>query len=347
MYKPIQYDNISKKEWSRFVNAHAHGNIFQTPEMYDVYNLTKNYEPVFVGVVDGAGNLVGFLLSVIQREFGGPLGALSSRCVTWGGPLISEELDKKNKDIVFDSILKEHNRIARKRAIYMQFRNLWDMTGYRKIFEREGYNYEDHLDILMDLTKGEEALWKDMNKKRRNSIRNAIKAGLIIKPVQNEKEMEVIYSVYNDVYKNAGLPLVDISMFLSSYRILKAKNMVLHLIAYYEGTPIGAISVLLFKKTMYDWYAGSFLKYRNKHPNDLLPWIAMKWGLERGYEIFDFGGAGKPEEEYGVRDFKMKFGGVVVNYGRYQNVFKKNTLRLAMGGLNMWKKVKPNWEVRK
>ncbi len=345
--KIVNINDIDREQWSQFVYEHPNGNIFQTPEMYDVYNLTKNYKPVFVGVVDGTGNLIGVLLSVIQKEFGGPLGALSSRCVTWGGPLLRMNLTNQERYQITDLILKEQTQIVKRKSIYMEFRNLWDTSSLKEIFMENDYNYEDHLDILIDLTKGEETLWKSMNKKRRNSIRNAIKEGLAVKPVENEKEIEVIYSIYNDVYKNAGLPLVDISMFASSYRILKAKNMILHLIAYYEGTPIGAISVLLFKKTMYDWYAGSFLKYRNKHPNDLLPWIAMKWGLERGYEIFDFGGAGKPEEEYGVRDFKMKFGGVVVNYGRYRNVFKKNTLRLAMRGLNMWKKVKPDWKVRK
>jgi serine/alanine adding enzyme len=32
--------------------------------------------------------------------------------------------------------------------------------------------------------------------------------------------------------------------------------------------------------------------------------------------VFDFGGAGRPDEPYGPREFKSKFGGELVDYGR-------------------------------
>ena len=34
-------------------------------------------------------------------------------------------------------------------------------------------------------------------------------------------------------------------------------------------------------------------------------------------------GAGSPDSEYGVRDFKSKFGGELVEYGRFKIVFNK------------------------
>ena len=37
-------------------------------------------------------------------------------------------------------------------------------------------------------------------------------------------------------------------------------------------------------------------------------WHTLDWGAEDGYSLNNFGGAGKPDEEYGVRDFKAKFG---------------------------------------
>jgi len=38
---------LSPDLWSSFVYNHPNGNIFQTPEMYEVYKQTKNYEPIF------------------------------------------------------------------------------------------------------------------------------------------------------------------------------------------------------------------------------------------------------------------------------------------------------------
>jgi len=37
---------------SSFVYDHPNINVFQAPEMYEVYKNTKNYEPVFLAAVD-------------------------------------------------------------------------------------------------------------------------------------------------------------------------------------------------------------------------------------------------------------------------------------------------------
>ena len=37
-------NDIDKGFWSEFVLNHPHGNIFQTSEMYEVYQNTKKYE---------------------------------------------------------------------------------------------------------------------------------------------------------------------------------------------------------------------------------------------------------------------------------------------------------------
>ena len=45
-------ESPDKTRWSEFVYNHPHGNIFQTPEMAEVYKRTKNYEPITLAVVD-------------------------------------------------------------------------------------------------------------------------------------------------------------------------------------------------------------------------------------------------------------------------------------------------------
>lgn len=46
-------------------------------------------------------------------------------------------------------------------------------------------------------------------------------------------------------------------------------------------------------------------------------YAAIEYGLKNHLKIFDFMGAGKPSEDYGVRDFKGKFGGELVEHGRF------------------------------
>ena len=95
---------------------------------------------------------------------------------------------------------------------------------------------------------------------------------------------------------------------------------VLHLVAY---VVIVVMAPGLFKDNentykdvVYGWYGGVDRAYGSYIPNELLTWHILQWGAEHGYRMYDFGGAGEPDEEYGVRDFKAKFGGELVSFGR-------------------------------
>ena len=84
-YKIINdVNNVDKKKWGEFVYNHPHGNIFQTPEMYEVYENTKNYEPVFLAVIDHNENILGTLLAVIQKEYSWFLGNFTARSMIFG-----------------------------------------------------------------------------------------------------------------------------------------------------------------------------------------------------------------------------------------------------------------------
>jgi serine/alanine adding enzyme len=95
------------------------------------------------------------------------------------------------------------------------------------------------------------------------------------------------------------------------------------------GETYAAASVeLAYKDTLYGWYGGVDRRYSSYSPNELLTWYILQWGAENGYKVYDFGGAGKPNEPYGVRDFKAKFKGELVSYGR--NIFCHAPRRLAV-----------------
>ena len=338
--KSISYENLDKNEWSKFVFDHPDGNIFQTPEMHEVYEKTKKFKPLFIGVVDNSGDILGLLISVIQKEWGGIMAGLTSRCITWGCPVIKHDLSENEKINILNFILKEQNKIVKNEAIYMEFRNLFDTTKLKPIFEQNNYNYEDELNIIIDLTKREETIWNEFHRKRRTGIRKAEKEGLTTVFTNKPNVIKKMYNIYLDTYKHAKHPLPDDSLFLAVNKILSKKGMMINIFAQLDDLPIGAMTILMYKKIIYAWYLGGLIEYRNKHPNDLLPWEAMKWGVKNNYEIFDFMGAGKPNEKFGIRDFKLKFGGTVVNYGRYKNVFKKAKMKIALTGLKIMKAVR-------
>jgi lipid II:glycine glycyltransferase (peptidoglycan interpeptide bridge formation enzyme) len=327
---------IEKTVWSEFVDRHPKGNIFQTPEMFSVFRKTLNNEPVFIAGFDaGMAKMKALMVSVIQKNYSGFFGTLTARAISWGAPLIVD-----NNPTIYDELLKSYNKQIQHRAIYSQFRNLFDMTDEMSSFSTNGFFCEDHLNILVNLEKSEEELWKDVYSKRRNEIRRAIREGTKMREITSETEIREAYTILSDVYQRAKVPLHDWSMFKAAYDILHPKGMVKYFGAINQGKIIGTIVVLCYKDRVYDWYAGSRKEYLNKYPNDLLPWEVFLWAKNEGFKIFDFGGAGKPNIPYGVRDYKKKFGGQMVNYGRFQKTHKPVLMKLGQLGLKIWQKLK-------
>jgi serine/alanine adding enzyme len=335
MYQIItDIDSIDRMQWEKFVYDHPQGNVFQTPQMYAAYYAAKNYQPIIVACYE-KDSLVGILLAVIQKEYKGFLGKLSARSIIWGGPLI------KNMDInILKIILNSYDNITKKKAIYSQFRNLTDLNMAKPVFANAGYQYEEHLNILVDLKMSEEELWKSIHSKRRNEIRRADKEKTDFSVHQDESALKNGYKILNEVYKFAKLPIPDISLFQNllsqstkdfGLKIFAANN---------QNRMIGVMFVLIYKNRIYDWYAGSYRETLDKYPNDLIPWEVMKWGKANGVEILDFGGAGKPNIPYGVRDYKLKFGGELVNFGRYEKVHQSFKMSIAKSGFKIWQFLK-------
>ena len=331
----ISYD-INNERINGFLTSLTKSNIFQTPEMFWVYKNTRNYEPVFLSVNNDDKEILGILLAVIQKEHSGLLGSFSARSIIWGGPLVKDD----NPEIL-DFLLKEYNKRIKKKAIYTQFRNLWNWSESEKqIFEMNGFHYDAHLDILIDLKKPEDELWSNLKSQARNKIRKATKEGLTFNKLSNKEEVKEVYDILEKVYRKAKLPIPDLSLFSNAYDVLKEHSMIDFFVANFQGKIIGARIVFFYKNKIYDWFAGSDSKYYKYNPNDYLPWKILQWAKENGYNTFDFGGAGKPNEPYGVRDYKMKFGGELVEFGRFEKVHKPILMKLGQFGMVIYKILK-------
>jgi len=324
---------IDLNKLEQFVYHHPHGNFFQSTKAYLFFQAVENYDPVLIVAMDGK-KVVGSLLAVVIKEGKGLKGYFSRRCIIWGGPLVKED----NPEI-YDRLLNELNQIAVQKSIYSQFRNFSDLNGFRENYDKHDWLFEDHLNIIIDLSKSEELLWKEVHSKRRNEIRRAEKEGTSFKVLENMSELNSCYDILKEVYDRARLPLPDNKFFETAYEILAPDNFKIFL-ALNQEKIIGTMFVLCFKDIMYDWYAGSYKAYYKKYPNDLIPWKAFLWGKDNGIDKFDFGGAGKPGVPYGVRDYKKKFGGDFVNYGRFEKIHKPFLFQFGKLGLKAWQKLK-------
>ena len=330
-----------KEEWNEFVFKHPYGNIFQSPHLAQVFEKAKGIEPIALALVDEkSGKIYASLLAFVMK-YTNIFGSFTSRARIRGGPLF---LDNEEGFLATKILLKYYEHVVRKKALYTDIWNLKDIRNLTaSIPIRDGgYVYEAHLNFLIDLTKSKEELWANLSKKRRNNIRRALKNGVTVKVVESEDQIYKFYDMLHETYRNAKLPLADISLFRSIFKSLTPKNMAKLLLAKYENNYIGGILILTYDGVIYDWYAGADREYLKVCPNDLLTWHAIEWGSKNGYHTFDFGGAGNPNnnEHEGIREFKKQFGGQLVNFGRYKKIHSPRKLWLAEGGFEVWRKLK-------
>ena len=325
---------LDKNKWSNFVYNHPYGNIFQTPEMYEVYQNTKNYEPVFLTVVNNRDEISGTLLAVIQKEYSGVLGNFTARSIIHGGPLI-----KDDDPDVLDFALKEYNKIIKKKAIYSQFRNFWDWGEKKTIFHKHGNEYLEHLNFIVDC-QNTDHINKRFSKSKLRQIKKSKKEGAKIIEPQNIEQVSQFYDVLKHLYKKkVKKPLPDWSLFEKFYYRKDAGR---YFLIEYKSQVIGGIMCPIFnKKVVYEWFVcGLDGKYKGIYPSVLATWAAIDYANLNNIDVFDFMGAGKPDQDYGVRDFKSKFGGQLVNYGRYEKVHKPLLMQFGKFGLKMWQRMK-------
>jgi len=217
---------------------------------------------------------------------------------------------------------------------------MWHWGDLKNTFIKNGFEYEEHLNILIDLTKSEEELWKDVHSKRRNEIRRAKKEGTVFSVKNTLNDLNECYKILKSVYKRAKLPIPEFNFFENIFKHFNDNFGLQVFCAVNENKIIGCMLALIYKNTIYDYYAGSLEEYYNKNPNDLIPWEVFLWGKKNGYTLFDFGGAGKPGKPYGVRDYKKKFGGELVNFGRFEKIHKPFLMEVGKIGLKLWRNLK-------
>ena len=93
-------------------------------------------------------------------------------------------------------------------------------------------------------------------------------------------------------------------------------------------------------KTVYEWAKCGNDHYRkNIYPSSVATWLGIQYAANNGFLRYDFMGAGKPNESYGVRDFKAEFGGELVEHGRYLYVCNGILYRLGKFVVNVIKRL--------
>ena len=312
-------------KWEQFVRDHPKGSIFHTPAMVQVFESAKRHRPIAMAAVDRSGEVLALVVSTVIQTLPGPLGVVSSRSIFYAEPLCRDDLLGQQ---ALYRLMAAHDARVRWTVLFAEVRCLRAPGMEQPPLEAAGYEHMNHLNFIGDLTQPADALWKGLARQCRGSLRHAEKAGVTVSELTGPDTVEQTYPLLLASYEHAGVPMADPSLFASAIRVLGPSGELKVFGAFYEDRLVGADFVLLYKKTAYDWYRGT-RRLRSVYAGESLVWHQMQWAKSSGYEIYDYGGAGWPNIPYGVRDFKAKFGGELVDYGRYRKTIAPRRMYVA------------------
>jgi len=327
---------LPEQAWRMFVDGNAAGNIFHGPEMFRVFSHAKDHRPELWAATKNKSVLA--LLSPVRIALkGGLLRYLTSRAIGYGGALWApgaEGLDALEK------LLCTYVREAPGGLLFTELRNRTDVATVRPILEKCRFSMEGEYNFLVDLSLPIERIWGNISRSTQKKIRRAQhQEGVTIEQLEEKKNLSTWYALVQQTFRRVQVPLADYSLFESAFDYLYPLGKIQFLLARVRDRYIGASAVLLHKAVVYDWYRGFDWEYGDCHPNDAMVWSVLSWGAENGYRVFDFGGAGKPEEDYGPRTFKSRFGGSLVDYGRCRYVHSRLRYGLSKTGYGALKKL--------
>jgi serine/alanine adding enzyme len=309
-----------------FALKQPEGNIFQTSYMAEVFKNAKRCDSLKLGVVNENDEIIASMVAIELIAVSNFLKFFTTHSTVMGGPIFTTDRESLKG---LSLLIKYYDKMEKKKSIYSRIYPFNGQFISKHIIEENGYVREDWFNYLIDLTKTKEELFIGLKRDKRRAIKKAKENGVRIEEGGDRSHIQIFYEMLQQTYKDAGLPVDDITLFESVLELFVPNNMARYVLAKYNGEYIAGRLILTYKKQIYDWYACASKEYLQLYPNDFLIWDILKWGSENGYHTFDFGGAGNTNERVGIQRFKNRFGGKMVNYGRYTKVHKPKRLWFA------------------
>ena len=328
------YEQIDKRQWAQLVRESSTATWWQTEEAYRLLSSLLDYRVEVVGVAE-EDELCG--VAVIMRpQARTKIGQwLSRRAVIMGGVMVSDDISAEAYRRLMAAIKEQTSD-----TIYVEIRNLCDHSAWRGVVEQDGWRDMPLLNIRIDTTSAQAAISR-IGKSKRRRIESSVQKGVRVVEHPTLAQVQEYYRVLRDLYVrriHKPLPSWD------TWERMYASDVCRFILIEYDGRIIGGSVCILWEgKVMYEWYAcGRDDQRRVISPASLTKFAEIHFAVRMGIAQLDLMGAGRPDEKYGVRDFKAEFGGEMVEYGRY--VYAHCPLVYRLGAMLMRKKYNKKWK---
>lgn len=320
----IKDRDIDLLEWRKFYDNSSNSSPFQTPEYYLRLRESKDVDTEVFGVVDSETNKLKALAVVTIFKEKGVLSKLTKRGIIFGGIVTTNELDL---DAVF-KLLQGMSMALKGKVIYIETRNFFDYTNLKETFQENKWEYSPHLNVLLNIENYTlDNIIKKFKYNRKRETLQTISSGVTWERCIDINGTRDFYEILKELYKErVKLPLPAFSFFEANYDTSFSK---LFLVKY-NNKIVGGSFCFFDKKKIYTmYYCGERGVSSKIFPTHIAVLAAIEFAINNNINQIDFMGAGLHDFEYGVRKYKLAFGGELIEHGRFRKVLNPFLYNIA------------------
>ena len=363
----IQFKENQKEVWNKFIAENSSESFLQAWEWGSFQEslgrkiwrmgIVKSQKSKVKSLEISNSSLLGMILIV---KYDLPFGQSYLYCPR--GPVAKASSIKYQASSIFNFLSDEIKKIAKEeKAMFLKIDPPAELDreieapplkkGTGGIFKKSSSEIQPRDTLILDLTKSEEELLKEMKPKTRYNIRLAERKGVkVINPksqIPNPKYFNEFWRLINETSERDKFAshnkdyywkmLKSLNFFQDGKQDSKQKLQAKLYLAEYENKTIAANIVLSFGDFCVYLHGASSSKYRNVMAPYLLQWMQILGAKKTGCKSYDFWGIdsskfqipnpksqinSKFNDWSGITRFKKGFGGQERNYvGAYDLVF--------------------------
>jgi FemAB-related protein (PEP-CTERM system-associated) len=274
--------------WDEFVREHPHGSPFHLQAWRRAMELTFGYEARPL-VAERDGRIAGVLpLFLVKNPLMGRV-LMSSPFAVYGGALADGE---ETRAALREAVVE----LGRQEGVdYVELRNAWEeqCLGFERV--------RRYVTFTQELSGTEETLLEGIPRKTRAAVRKSLKFDF---KARATREFGPFAELYLGNLRRLGTPAFPRKHFANLLAEFgegaDVREMEL------DGRLAAAVFTFYFRDQVLPYYGASEPEFHPQQPNNFMYWELMRWGLEQGYRLFDFGRS--KTRESGSFDFKAHWG---------------------------------------
>ncbi|MFC2053639.1 lipid II:glycine glycyltransferase FemX [Chloroflexota bacterium] len=186
--------------------------------------------------------------------------------------------------------------------------------------------------LLVDISGSEEQILGRMKQKTRYNIRLAGKKELSVYP---SNDLESFYQLMVETSGRDEFGIHSLEYYKRAYDLFHPAGKCEVILAEFKREPIAGLMIFASGKRAWYFYGASSNKHRERMPNYLLQWEAIRWARSRGCAVYDLWGVPDEDEKalemdfnkrsdglWGVYRFKRGFGGQMIrSFGPWDRIY--------------------------